>query len=396
VKLISLTILTVLVSSLIGCTSEKKADSQPAPDSTRGSEILIPVSQQAGLIASEAIRPTNIPDLLRVPGKIILPDNGNWRVGAIAAGRIERVFVSQGDYVRQGQVLARMHSHDVHEAKADYLTALSERSRLQSGEAVAQKNYERTQRLYTLKAASLEQTELAHQQWVDAQAAVRNSDIAVERERVHLEDTLGISASNDQKEGAKDLIPVRAPASGYVLEKNATPGAVVEPSADLFVIGELERLWMITSVREEYLGKLRTGQKSTITVNGVPGLRGEGRVTNVGEKFDPTTHVMQVRIEFNNPGKRFRPEMLAEAEIPIGVAKPMLLVPSDSVQQIDGQDVVFVRTGDDRFSMRPVRTAQPIGTQTPIVEGLKPGEPVVVRGSFILKSELLKSEMKGE
>ena len=132
--------------------------------------------------------------MIRVPGLIALADNGKWRVGAITSGRIERVLVNQGDYVHADQILAQMHSHDVHEAKAAYLTAVAEKARSDSAEAVAQKNHERTQRLLELKAASIEQVDLAKQQVVDAQTAVRDSEIAVERERVHLEDILGIPA----------------------------------------------------------------------------------------------------------------------------------------------------------------------------------------------------------
>ena len=68
----------------------------------------------------------------------------------------------------------------------------------------------------------------------------------------------------------------------------------------------------------------------------------------------------------------------------------------DAVQQINGQDVVFVRVAADKFAMRPVRTAPPIRTDIPILEGLKPGEQVVVRGCFILKSEMLKSAMESD
>ena len=198
------------------------------------------------------IEQTTASDVLRVPGRITLADNGTWRVGAITSGRIERVLVTQGDFVHEGQVLARMHSHDVHEAKAEYLTAQGERSRLEASAALAQKNYERMQRLYALKAASLEQTEVARQQAMDAQTALRNGQIAVERERAHLEENLGISADagGNPKNEVSDLIPIRAPASGYVLEKKTTPGSVVEPSTDLFVIGELQRLWMLASVNE--------------------------------------------------------------------------------------------------------------------------------------------------
>jgi membrane fusion protein, heavy metal efflux system len=384
--------------ALSGCGRDQgHQQAQAVTEKVASAEVVIPVDQQTGAISTERIQPSAVPELLRVRGRITLPDNGNWRVGAVAAGRVETVLVSLGDYVRQGQVVARMHSHDVHEAKAEYLTALSERSRLQAAEAIAQRNYERTQRLYGLKAASLEQTELARQQWLDAQTATHHSDIAVERERAHLEENLGIPAPSTEKGGERaELIPIRAPGSGYIVQKSVTPGTVVEPSTDMFVIGELGRLWLLASVREDYLGKLRIGQKATLNVSNLPGLRAEGRIANVGEQFDPITHAMRVRIEFDNPQNRFRPEMLAEAVIAVGNAKPMLLVPGDAVQQIQGQDVVFVRTASDKFAMRAVRTAAQVDDKVAILEGLKAGEQVVTRGSFVLKSEMLKSQMQGE
>ena len=389
----------VFLTVFTGCSKEQKAEEPKKPVNSGGAtgEIVIPVSEHAGVIESRVIQPGELPDIVRVPGKITLPDNGSWRVGAITSGRIEDVKVSQGDYVHKGEILARMHSHDVHEVKAEYLTAVAERSRLQAAEGVAKKNYERTQRLYDLKAASLEQTELAHQQWIDAQTARQNSETAVQRERAHLEENLGISAAAaEDPSGGAELIPIRAPASGYVLQKNVTPGTVVAPSNDLFLIGEIKHLWLAASVREEYLGKLKVGQKVSISINGVPDLKAEGRLKNVGEEFDPTTHTMRVRVEFENPKNMFRPEMLAQAEIPIGGTKPALMVPGDAVQQINGQDVIFVRISNDKFAMRPVRIAPQVGTAIPILEGLKPGEQVVVRGSFILKSEMLKSAMEGD
>ena len=97
-----------------------------------------------------------------------------------------------------------------------------------------------------------------------------------------------------------------------------------------------------------------------------------------------------------NPDNRLRPEMLANAEIPVGERQRTLLVPSDAIQQIDGQDIVFVRAAADRFTVRPVRAGETAGRQTPILDGLKPGEQIVVRGSFVLKSHLLKSTMESE
>jgi len=377
-------------------TQVREEERKPAPEPP--GEVVIPVSEQAGTIRTEVAEKRETPNVIRVPGLIALPDNGKWRVGAITSGRIERVLVNQGDYVHADQILARMHSHDVHETKAAYLTAVAEKARSGSAEAVAQKNYERTQRLFELKAASVEQVELAKQQVVDAQTVVRDSEIAVERERVHLEDNLGISLNDliaDTSDDS-DLIPIRAPASGFVLQKNVTPGTVVDLAADLFIIGELQHLWLIASVRQEYLEMLRKGQPVAISVNGLPGLRVVGRIVNVGEQFDATTHTMQVRVEFENLGSRLRPEMLATAQIPVGNEKPALFVPSEAVQQVDGQDSVFIEISSDHFVLRPVQTASQIGDNVPIESGLNPGERFVTRGAFIVKSELLKASIQSD
>jgi len=133
-----------------------------------------------------------------------------------------------------------------------------------------------------------------------------------------------------------------------------------------------------------------------VTLPGDPSFQSRGRIANLGQQFDPETRMMQVRIELNNPNNRLRPEMLAIAEIPMGAAKPGVSVPSDAVQEVNGQDVVFVKTAPDRFAVRAVRVGETSGGKTPVLEGLSPGDQVAVHGSFILKSKLLKSTLESE
>ena len=119
-----------------------------------------------------------------------------------------------------------------------------------------------------------------------------------------------------------------------------------------------------------------------------------GRVANLGQQLDPATRVMQVRIVLNNPDNRLRPEMLANAEIPVGVSRAVLWLPSEAVQQIDNGDVVFVRTAPDRFVARAVRIGDATDDKVVIAEGLKAGEQIVVTGSFVLKSQLLRATIE--
>ena len=330
----------------------------------------------------------------RAKGRIALPDNATWRVGVLAEGRVEKVYFNLGDSVKKGQVLARMHSHDVHEARAAYANALAERSRLQAAEALAQKNYDRSQRLYTLKAESVSQTEMAKQELVNAQSATREADNIVRREATHLEETLGLRADApaDSSDDA-DLIPIKAPASGRILQKNVTPGATISPSTDAFVIGDLSRLWMLASVDATTLSKLHLGQAATVTLPDVPEATYIAKITNLGQEFDPVTRLMQVRIEIRNPDRRLRPEMLASAEFITGDGIPTVLVPQEAIQQVNGEDVVFVRMASGRFRVQVVQMGENVHGKVRVLQGLNPGEQVITHGSFIAKSELLKSSI---
>src|ERR1700676_4064537 len=362
-------------------------------------EIVLPPSEQdAGTIRVQAAVLSEEPDTLRVAGRIVLADDRTWRVGVLTEGRVEIVYAGLGDYVKKGQVLARMHSRELHEARAQYETSQSELNRLQAAAALAQRNYDRMQTLLTLKAASIQQTEQARQDLLNAQIALHDGQIAVNRDRIHLEDNLGVSADlpSDKHDENADLIPILAPGSGYILDKKVTPGTTVQPSTDTFLIGELSQVWMLASVRQENLADLRVGQSATVTLPGIPGDRFEGKITNLGQELHQRTRAMKVRIVLNNPKMKLKPEMLANAEIPVGKVKPTLLLPSDAIQQIDGQDVVFVRTAADRFAIRPVRVGETSEGRTPVFEGLRTGELIVIRGSFVLKSQLLKSSMEGQ
>src|SRR5580704_11446825 len=92
--------LLLVAAALIfsSCSTHGRQEAKKPPDDPPG-EVIIPVSEQAGVIQSEVAQVRDVADVIRVPGLIALADNGRWRVGAITSGRIERVLVSQGDYV---------------------------------------------------------------------------------------------------------------------------------------------------------------------------------------------------------------------------------------------------------------------------------------------------------
>ncbi len=372
--------------------SADRGNHQDAP------ELTLPVAEQKGAIHIAVVREMEVPEILQFPGKIALPDNETWRVGVLSNGRVKHVYANLGDYVHKGAVLARMHSHDVHEAQAAYAMAKSDQTRAAAAAALAQVNFERMQRLYKLKAASLEQLEQARQELVNANAELSNAQTDVARNRVHLEDNLGVSANTPLQSGSgeSELIPIVAPASGYILQKNVTPGTTIGPGLDAFVIGDLKHLWMLASVGQEALAKIHVGQSARITLPGVSGESFAGTVTNLGQAFDPTTRRLQIRIQLKDSSPLLHPEMLANAEVTAGSKQPMILIEPSAVQQVNGEDVVFVRIAPDRFAMRAVEVGEPIRDKLPITNGINAGEEVVIHGAFLLKSQMLRAKMQGE
>lgn len=362
-------------------------------------EVVLSASQQMDMaIETRPAVASQEPDVLRTKGHIALADERTWKVGVRTQGSVVAVYKGLGDSVRKGDILARYHADEVRDSRALYRAAVTELERVQAAARQAERNRDRARRMLDLKAGSVQQVELAEQDLVTSQATIQKARIEVERLRDLLEDDLRVPAEQapNRRDDIEDDVPILAPGDGYIIEKNVTPGKSVELSSVTFVIADLSRVWMLASVRQEDLGRLRLGQTAAVTLPGGPSRRWTGRIANLGQELDPTTRVMQVRIELNNSENRLRPEMLANAEIPIGRGRPVVVVPAAALQDVGGQAVVFVRTAPDRFTVRPVRAGETADGETPILEGLRAGEAVVVRGSFVLKSQLLKSTLEAE
>jgi cobalt-zinc-cadmium efflux system membrane fusion protein len=386
-------VLMIALAAATGCNRAAQPAGESAPTVARTEVVLSPAAQKEGQIETQPVKTSDAPDVLRVPGRIALAENRSWRVGVRTDGLVVAVMAEAGDYVRKGQVLARYHADEVRDSRALYRAAQADLARAQSNAALAQRNVTRAETLLDLKAASQVQVEQAQQDLVVAQTAVSNAEVEVGRLKDLLEDDLRVPADPKPGDETADQVPIIAPASGYILEKNVTLGKAIDTMDDTFVIGDLSQVWMLASMRQDQLGQLHMGQSVRVTVAGVAGQQFEGKISNLGQELDPSTRTMAVRIALGNSGNVLRPGMLATAEVPGSARKMTVFVASDAVQQVDGQDVVFVRVAPDRFAVRAVEVAQTSNGQTPILQGLKGDEQVVVRGSFVLKSQLLRAAL---
>jgi cobalt-zinc-cadmium efflux system membrane fusion protein len=394
--------------ALAGCSSLPEApstgasaSSQPAEPAAASIVRITPAAQKESGIVVRTAAARSVPQVLRATARITNDENRTWRVGAITDGRVIRVYANQGDKVTQGQVLARLHSHDIHDGRADYRRAVSELGRAQASEAYAVRVRDRAKRLYELKAASAQEVEHAETELRNAQTAVANARTEVDRTLHHLVEFLGVLPDPaehpaGEQDADADLIPVKAPSDGDVLARNITPGTVVTPSMDLFIISDLTRLWAIAEVNEEHLSKLRAGMLVKLYTQAYGTRPFPGRIGKIGEALDPQTHTVKVRVDVPNYGGALKPEMYATAEIALGASAPAIFAPSEAVQEVRGGAVVFVEAAPGRFEARPVQLGRTGDGEVELIAGVKPGERIAVSGAFILKSEFLKASLAEE
>ena len=195
---------------------------------------------------------------------------------------------------------------------------------------------------------------------------------------------------------------IRSPIDGIIIKRNIDIGQTVAASfqtPDLFQVAkDLKEMQIHTSVSEADVGLLKVGQPVRFTVDAYPEREFNGTV----KQFRLSPNVQQnvvtyvVLIDVHNDEELLKPGMTATSRIlgeTLDEAGVQVVVPRGAIQTIDGQPFVFVEKSKGKYDMRAVERGADVEGDVEILRGLAGGEPVVVDGSFILKSEILREQM---
>lgn len=303
------------------------------------------------------------------------------------SGRIVKLTASLGDRVKAGQPLAYFDSPELSQIWAEYIKA---KARVE----LAQKNLKREETLFEKKISPEKDVLKARQELSEAEA-----DLNLSKERFRL---LGIDLSRmelkiNDKENAHPLIPISSPISGVVIEKTVSQGEVVGPEKALFTVADLSTLWVLIDIYEKDIPSLKTGMGVKVSVTAFPDRDFRGRISYIGDVVDEKTRTVKARVTVDNSGGLLKPGMFATVTIDAkGAAERVIALPEEAVL-IDGMKrYVFVQIAPDRFKRKDIRVGRTFGKKIEVTGGLKEGDTVVVKGSFVLKSELKKEELAGE
>ena len=290
------------------------------------------------------------------------------------SGPVSRLLVSPGDQVKKGQALAIVSSPDYAAALGTYRKTLAAASN-------ARRLADVDKDLLAHQGVSRREEEQAQS---DAAGAEGDRDAALQGLV-----SLGVDPSiiKDVESGKSAASPegvIRAPISGTVVEKNITPGQLLQAgTTPVFTVADLSKVWVMAHIFDADIGAVHNGDLADVqaTTRTLPGT-----VDNIAAEVDPNTRSVAVRVVVNNPGDYLKKQMYVGVHIRSRQESQGLLAPVSAVLRDDENlPFVYVTQSDGSFARQRVTLGSRTGDQYVIAGGLNPGQQIVVDGAIFVQ-----------
>jgi len=365
--------LFVAVALVAGC-KEKPGPATQSAAQKDPLAITAPPALQATLKLG-SVNETEVREMLRVQGRIEVDEQRVTRIGSTVTGRITELEASVGQDVKKGQELARLSSTELSATQLEFLKAYSQK-------LLAERAAQRAQQLYD--ADVIGQAELQRRQSELSQAEAEVSAARDQLKVLGMSDSLILRLAGSRQ--VTSISTVVASLSGTVIERKGTLGQVVQPADTIYVVADLSNVWLVADVPEQSAQFVRPGESIEAEVAALPGKRISGWLSFVSATVNPETRTVRVRMDLPNPGREFKPAMLATVLIK-GPPQKAKVIPSGAVVRVDNKDHVFVQTAPGSFRLREVELGSEFDGQRVLRSGLRGGEEIVVEGAFHLNNE---------
>jgi cobalt-zinc-cadmium efflux system membrane fusion protein len=377
-------LLIVLVGVLLGAVILfwKREGASPAaatPHATEGAQqagaahadddgiILISAAQRQGAgISIARAAPATVGHVIQLPGEVRFNEDLTAHIVPRTPGVAEAVPADLGQRVRKGEVLAVISSPALADLRS---AALAAQKRL----GLAQITYQREKKLWEDRIA-------AEQDYLQAQTALREAEIAAQTARAKLS-ALGAG----EADSALSRYVLRAPFNGVVVEKHIAQGEAVKEDANVFLLSDLSSVWVEIAVTPADLESVRVGATVTIS-SSATGSTATGKVSYVGNLLGEQTRTAKARVVIANPDMAWRPGLFVNVALTRAEKTVPVAVVADAVQTVDGKSVVFVQVARG-FKAQAVQLGASDGKLVEIVDGLAAGTAYAASGSYVVKAE---------
>jgi Cu(I)/Ag(I) efflux system membrane fusion protein len=204
-------------------------------------------------------------------------------------------------------------------------------------------------------------------------------------------DALGIPASQvkrlEKDRKPSQTVPVYAPQDGVVATLSVRDGMYVKPATRVMSLADLSSVWLLAEIFERQADWVEVGQSAEVSLAFLPGRTWEGTVEYIYPSLDPGTRTLKARLRFPNPDEALKPNMYANVKIYGGPKDDVVVIPIEALIRTGREERVIIARGEGRFESRSVRAGIESGDWVEMLEGVEPGEDIVVSGQFLIDSE---------
>lgn len=322
-------------------------------------------------VETAVVHPTVSTDYLEVPAHIMADPAHVVHIYPPLSGRIFGLTILPGQNVTKGQVIAQLQSNDIAVARSDFEKAKIEVIRADGALARGK---------LLLAHDVLSKADFAELQATDD---VAHSEL--ERARQHIRE-LGFAENS-----TADTVALRAPISGAVLDIGTATGEMqrsLDNATSIATIANLDTVWVVGDIFEKDLASVRLGRTVDIVVPAYPDLKLTGRIDNISDALDPTTHTLKVRVVLPNTKHQLKSDMFATIRI-AGAPHPTFILPATAVLHEADRTFVFIANALGGYDQRAVTVGRTLDSGTvkniEILNGLNDGEKVVTAGGALLR-----------
>ncbi len=330
--------------------------------SVAGAVVLFSlIGKKPVMVKITDIRPGELRVIVNATTTSTVKSETEVTLSAQRTGRVVQLPLKEGDVVKAGDLVARL---DLTEEEVQSESTLAQ-SKATFDEA--EKNLTRSQGLFDKGMISQQ----------DLDAVRRAFEVAQSQYRAAVSD-LGVR---------KDYSVIRVPFNGVVSKKYTEVGELLMPGKQIVTIVNPDRIYVLATIDEVDVGRLKLGMPVTITVDAFPGEKFSGTIRRIspivsGGKLE--TRTADVWIYFDQKQQRIKPGMSADVEILVATLENVLSVPSQAVIEREGKKQVYVAEGSPLRQgaraiarIRPIEVGETNWSFTQITGGLKPGDYVI-------------------
>ncbi|MFM7034184.1 MAG: efflux RND transporter periplasmic adaptor subunit [Planctomycetia bacterium] len=207
------------------------------------------------------------------------------------------------------------------------------------------------------------------------------------------DDRLVVPSADDDDTMAGETIsrlPLRTPFDGVVEEIFVSRGQRVNGGDRMFVVADTSRLWVRAQVHENQWTTVDVapGDEVRVVVPGASEHRTVAMINHIAATVDPESRSVPIVADLTNDDAHFKPGMFVWVDFPSGESRDAVAVPVAAVMRHEGRAFVFI-PADGGFRRVDIDTGIEEDGFIEVTRGLEPGQQVVARGAFVLKSELL-------